>query len=180
MGDNMVRSKILLSVIVLMFSSPEIYSDPDQTSVEKELTKQLLNVSYFGPRAGIAHIPKSLYDENVHVSLYSLFGWQMDIRYKSSDDGYVGYGEAGLLITAVEQGLFRPEFWGYIGIRKPYGIGVGIGPNISKYGVGLGIAPQYLIKSGDLLIPVILNIVITDGETRAQVITGFSFDKKKR
>jgi hypothetical protein len=176
----MIRLTFVLSITVILLVTSTIYSQPDQTSIEQELTKQLLNVSYFGPRAGITYIPKALYDKDVDVSLYSLFGWQMDIRYKSSDDSYVGYGEAGLLLAAVEQGVFRPEVWGYIGIRRPYGIGISIGPNISKYGVGLGISPQYIIKSGNLLIPIMLNIVITDSKARMQIITGFSFDKKQQ
>jgi len=165
------------SIIMIVFTST-IYSKPDQTSLEKELTKQLLDVSYFGPRAGISTLPKTLHDKNIDVPIYSIFGWQMEVRYRSSKEGFMGYGEAGLLLGAVEQGVFRPEVWGYFGIRKPYGAGFGIGPNISKYGVGLGLSPQYIIKVDNLLIPIMLNIAMTDGKSRIQIITGFSFDKK--
>jgi len=168
----------ILIVILMLFFSSAIYCKQDQTSIEKELVRHLLNVSFFGPRTGITYIPETLYDNDVSVALYSLFGWQMDIRYQSSEDSYIGYGEAGLLLGAVEQGVFQPEIWGYIGVRTPRRIGLGIGPNISKYGIGLGVSPQYIVKSGNLLIPIMLNLVITEGKTRMQIITGFSLDKK--
>ncbi len=103
----------------------------------------------------------------------------MDIRYGSTDNDLTGYVEGGLLLAAVEQGVFYPEFWGYIGIIQPSGFGLGIGPNFTKYGIGLGISPKFYIESGNLLIPLKLNIAIRKDEARIQLMTGFSVAQKQ-
>ena len=134
---------------------------------------RFLEVGFFGPRTGISTLPASLQDSTVASPIYSIFGWQVDVRYKPTHNRFIGFAEAGLLMGAVESGSPRFEFWGYIGIRKPQNFGISLGPNISKYGTGLGIAPHYMFNSGNILIPVVLNIVTTNNGTRVQLITGF-------
>lgn len=137
------------------------------------LMDSFLEVGYFGPRVGISTLPKSLMDDVVDASIYSLFGWKVDVRYVPSHNKFIGFAESGLFMGAVEQGDPRWEYWGYIGVRRPNSYGFSMGPNFSEYGVGLGISPHYMYNSGNILIPITVNIVLTDNITRVQLITGF-------
>ena len=130
-----------------------------------------VDINFFGPRAGIGFAPQKTgtsLDEGVH----SAFGWQVEIPYKS--DKLTGYGEAGFLLLATEQGIFYPDAWGFFGFRYGF-IGFGAGPVVNPMGIGLGFGPYINLVTGKLRIPIGINTQIIDKKVRFQSLIGFNF-----
>ena len=123
------------------------------------------------PRAGVGYLSSSG-TSDLKDGVHSAFGWQVEIPY--SNDKLTGYGEAGIMLLGIEQGIIFPHGWGYFGCR--YGsIGGGLGPVFDPIGVGLGmnIYTQALLEK--LRIPIGVDLNFIRGTTRIQFFIGFNY-----
>lgn len=125
----------------------------------------------FGPRAGIGYLSDQG-DGNLKKGIHSAFGWQIELPYTGKD--ITGYGEAGVMLLGIEQGVVFPHIWGYFGIRLK-NIGVGIGPAINPIGVGLGLNPYYQIDLETIRIPIGIDMNFIKKTSRFQLFIGFNY-----
>lgn len=126
----------------------------------------------FGPRAGIGFNDSgagSRLDKGIH----SAFGWQVEVPFKSG--ALTGYGEAGVYLLGVEQGIFYPHVWGYFGARYN-NVGAGAGPVINAIGFGLGANLYYQFELEKIRIPVGMDFNVVEGYKRFQLFVGFNYN----
>ena len=130
--------------------------------------------SQYGPRAGIGMWASEPSKPKYNSPMHSMFGWALEILYASSESNFAGYAEGGFVMAAAEQGIFRPEAWGYFGVRGK-NIGVGIGPYMSVYGLRIGFAPYMQLRRGNLRIPIIWSWVFMPNALKTSLTFGFNF-----
>ena len=125
----------------------------------------------FGPRAAIGTI-SDVRVADMTKGVHSAFGWEIEIPYKSGD--FTGYGAAGVMLLAIEQGKFLPHVWGYFGCRYKT-IGGGLGPVINPIGVGLGLNVYHSFFTETLRIPVGFDFNFIRNSTRVAFFIGFNY-----
>ena len=125
----------------------------------------------YGPRAGIGYLSNSG-TSDLKEGIHSAFGWQVEVPY--SNDKLTGYGEAGVMLLGIEQGIIFPHGWAYFGCR--YGsIGGGLGPVFDPIGVGLGINIYHQLILEKLRVPIGVDLNFIHGTTRIQLFIGFNY-----
>jgi hypothetical protein len=145
----------LIVFAVIMFS-------PNTNSQELRL---------FGPRAGFGILPEDT-KAKLKSGIHSAFGWQIEVPYASKE--ITGYGEGGLMLLGIEQGVVFPYLWGFFGIRTKI-VGFGVGPVVNPIGIGLGINPYFQIDLEKTRIPIGLTMDFIQGTTRFQFSVGFMY-----
>ncbi len=135
------------------------------------LTSHAQEINLFGPRAAVGNLSRSG-DSSMKKGVHSAFGWEIELPYTSGD--LTGYGEAGFMLLAIEQGKVFPYGWGYFGVRYNT-VGLGIGPAINPVGFGLGANMYYQFLLEKVRIPVGLDWNFVKGTTRVQLFVGFNY-----
>ena len=148
--------KIRFLFFAILFSSFTVYSQ---------------DIHLFGPRAGVGYLSNSG-NSDLKDGIHSAFGWQIELPY--SNDKLTGYGEAGIMLLGIEQGIIFPHGWGYFGCR--YGsIGGGLGPVFDPIGVGIGMNIYHQLLLEKLRVPIGVDLNLIHGTTRIQFFIGFNY-----
>jgi hypothetical protein len=121
-------------------------------------------IKYSGPRIGLTVIGEGRTQDYIVDTLgrkpvITQFGWQLETRVFTADNGMTGLIEWVGLLGGVEQGLFLPSLTSLFGIRDRKGREFGMGPNLSVSGVAMAFAIGTSFHSGNVYYPVNLAIV---------------------
>ncbi|MEF8845219.1 MAG: hypothetical protein V5A59_07060 [Bacteroidales bacterium] len=131
-----------------------------------------------GPRIGVTYVrgeaAEKLREDFDAVPIVSQFGWQLEWRFFSMEDGPDGVVEFVPLVGGVEQNLFLPSLNFLIGLRSPKGTEAGIGPNLSPTGASLVLAVGFTAQAGKLNIPFNLAFVPSQKGARFTLLIGFN------
>jgi hypothetical protein len=107
------------------------------------------------------------------VFIFSLRVYSQDATSYGPRAG-IGYGEAGVMLLGIEQGIIFPHGWAYFGCR--YGsIGGGLGPVFDPIGVGLGLNIYTQVLLEKLRIPIGVDLNFIRSTTRIQLFIGFNY-----
>jgi len=129
-----------------------------------ELPANDQRIKYSGPRFGFTVIGNGTARDYIVNDLgkkpfITQFGWQLETRVFTLDNGTSGLFEWVGLIGGVEQGMFLPSLSGLFGIRLKKGLEFGVGPNLSVSGFAMAFAAGTSLRSGNVYFPVNLAVV---------------------
>ncbi len=132
-------------------SKPKKYFNPEQ-------------LKFSGPRIGFTVIGQGstsdyIKDELGKKPFVTQFGWQLETRVFTLDNGTSGLFEWVALIGGVEQGMFLPSVSGLFGVRNKKGYEIGMGPNLSVSGLAMVFAVGTSFRSENVYFPVNLAVV---------------------
>lgn len=121
-------------------------------------------MKYSGPRVGFTVIGNGtthdyIVDTLGKKSTISQFGWQLETRVFSMDNGMTGLIEWVGLAGGIEQGMFLPSLTSLFGVRFKKGHEIGMGPNLSVSGLAMVFALGTSFKSDNVNFPVNLALV---------------------
>jgi hypothetical protein len=121
-------------------------------------------IKYSGPRFGFTVIGNGTARDYIVNDLgkkpfVTQFGWQLETRVFTLDNGMTGLFEWVGLVGGVEQGMFLPSLTSLFGIRGKNGWEFGVGPNLSVTGFAMAFAAGTSFRSGNVYFPVNLAVV---------------------
>jgi len=162
-------SKAEIFMIKYANGNREVFGDSAiPVEVEKEDKKGRKEsddrIKYTGPRIGFTVIGEGttrdyIVDDLGRKPVITQFGWQLETRVFTLENGTSGLFEWVGLIGGVEQGMFLPSVTGLFGIRSKNGFEFGLGPNVSVAGFSMAFALGTSFRSGNVYFPVNLAIV---------------------
>lgn len=131
-----------------------------------------------GPRVGATYFTRNNSDlgivEAPDFPLVSQFGWQLETRYFTLENGTQGLIEFIGLIGGMDQGYFLPNASVLIGIRDSKGLEIGFGPNISVTGAAFVIAAGMSFRTENVYIPMNLAFTASPKNPRISLLVGFN------
>jgi hypothetical protein len=137
-------------------------------------------MSLSGPRVGVTFLSNGArntlsddYDVEVGPAI-TQFGWQLEKRFLSSDNGITGVTEFVFLLGGMDQGVVLPSVNWLVGLRTIKGVEFALGPNLTAAGVAMAFAGGVTFKAGNLNIPVNLAAVPSKTGVRVSLLAGFN------
>lgn len=137
-------------------------SDNKDYTTEKRLR-------FGGPRFGLTAIGDGTMSDRIirdgKAPFLTQFGYQIETRLFTSDNGATGIIEFVPLIAGMEQGMFLPSGSFLIGLRGggARAFEFALGPNLSVTGLGMVFAVGTNFRSGNINFPVNLAVVPSVG-----------------
>ncbi|UCD37268.1 MAG: hypothetical protein JSW54_10595 [Fidelibacterota bacterium] len=170
-----IRTLAVILILTLLFPGSGCILAQDSLA---QTIQSVPPINLAGPRVGITIITgesaRTLKDELDAAPIVTQFGWQLEHRFFTVENGPTGLTEFVLLIGGIEQGIFLPSISWLVGLRMPSGSEFALGPNLSvggaAYAVAFGITKQY----GALNVPINLAAVLSKNGIRISLLAGFN------
>jgi hypothetical protein len=175
--------KTLLSTFILLLTAYTLYAQDNVLRNQQAQEPAVIPSIYLGgPRVGFtflasdAPITNPLNGEEINPFI-TQFGWQLETRYFTLDNGTAGLIEFVGLIGGLEQNLFLPSITALIGIRNARGLEFGFGPNLSISGAAFAFAFGANFQSQNINFPI--NIAFVPGRDVNRISLLFGFNARK-
>lgn len=182
----MKKTKIILAIVATVIVAFASNAQPIRVIEDRE-TPVVEPLKLDGPRVGFGYAMmadnsniKRIYgDEDLNVDPFvSLFGWQFEWRYFTTNDGSQGLIEFIPMIGGLDQSMLLPMANILIGYRSPQGFEFGAGPSVSLVGTGLVVAIGKNFRSEHVNFPV--NLSFHKGKDSMRLGLTFGFNKRSK
>lgn len=165
----------VLILIAMVFCNTDLHAQDNADEVFEP-------IKLGGPRFGVTYITgataEKMRDEYEMYPLITQFGWQLETRFFTLDNGASGVAELVGLIGGMEQGKFLPSANLLLGYRSPKGIEFGVGPNLSLSGLAFVFGAGFTFRGQYVNIPLNLAVTTSDKGVRISLLIGMTFQGK--
>jgi tetratricopeptide (TPR) repeat protein len=117
---------------------------------------------------------KKSYGQELQNPTMSLFGWQFEYRFLTTDSGWTALSEFIPLVAGLDQGLALPSVTWLMGVRRESGLEFAAGPNFAIDGVAYVVALGYTLNAGQLNFPLDVTYAMGKDANRLALSVGFN------